>query len=70
MRTILLSVRKPWPWYRQFPNAVPQWGECRFIFNSDDEDYDGTSSLRLESERKSAMRRQRITASAFAHAQF
>lgn len=27
-------------WLRQFPNRVPKWGRCQFIFNPDAKDYD------------------------------
>lgn len=40
MKRVLVSSRHDVPWYRQFPNGVPQWGDCRFAFNRSDGDYD------------------------------
>lgn len=40
MPVVLLSCRHQTPWYRQFPNGSPVWGDWRFIFNSNQLDYD------------------------------
>lgn len=33
MRSVLISSPHPIPWYRQFPDGVPEWGGWRFFFN-------------------------------------
>lgn len=40
MITINLSSVHPNPWLRQFPNGIPIWGEYRFVFNSESDNYD------------------------------
>lgn len=39
MNTINLSSVHLNPWQRQFPNSVHEWGNWRFLFNAEDEDY-------------------------------
>ena len=40
MKTINLVSIHPNPWLRQFPNNIPEWDGCRFIFNADNQNYD------------------------------
>lgn len=40
IRVKFLSTRPEAMWCRQFPDGIPQWGRCRFVFDPHCRDYD------------------------------
>lgn len=40
MPTVFFSSPHPIPWYRQFPDGQPVWGDWRFLFDERSGDYD------------------------------